>query len=667
MILAKQRVKWAAVVAMGLTLSCGDEAVGPPGGVLQVELAMIGPANDPDGCFVAVDGGDPHSIFGGESETFASLPAGGHVVQLTGLAEGCTVLGDNPVVVSVQDGQTTETRFEVECAEGPTTGVDPLQALLSGGTYEKVTPSDSVLSTETVEEIRDDGFWSCTVERRSAVDAPDDYATFNPNAEIIYPGSMLQGATLVNATPEPIVVPRAGGTVVINLLNGSSGVFQSVEEVKQSTIVQAINDILAENTGIVPARFTYSSNEVQSREQMALSLGVNVSTLSMDFRSKMNFSMDQQYNRFLVRMNQSFYTVSFDLPQTIHELIAPGVTGADLEPYVGPGNPATYISSVTYGRSFFLLIESTSSAMDMKASIQASYDAAIVSGDMDMDVSYVKDLNNVNIKVFALGGDQSLASATFNGDFDAIKTFLTEGADIRTGVPLSYVVRNVADNSIVNVKVATDYDIKNCIPMLTEQLFSGFADHAEGWTAYDNGNDPQWSNILYYPASSCNNGMGACIALADALADPEAGVMYFRAPWAWINGKSWSSFYGGSIEYYMHFDTWWSWGSNVTGWITAVIPSLLIDGPAGALTLYITNDDMWPAHQGWTLYSVALDAAGTPYGYWQFDGHNATQEEIESVLAEVTDFRIRADLVIGTEGTWLDAVTVKGPDEEGGP
>lgn len=648
----------SAMVALFLSLSCGEDAVAPSGGELQVELAMVGQSNDPDGCAVAVDGGEGRSIFGGESETFSNLAAGGHVVHLSDIAAGCTVVGDNPMAVSVSDGQTTEARFEVDCADGPTTGPDPLEVLLTGGTYEKVEPSDTVLSTSSTEEEREDGYWSCTVERRSAVNAPDDYATFNPNAEVIFPGSMLQGATLVNATPEPIVVPRAGGTVVINLLNGSSGVAQTVDEVKQSTIVQAINDILAANSGIVPARFTYSSSEVQSREQMAMNLGVNVSTLSMDFNSKMSFSMDQQYNRFLVQMTQSFYTVSFDLPQSIDQLIAPGVTGEQLNPYVGPGNPATYISSVTYGRSFFLLIESTSTVMDMKASIQASYDALVVDGSMDMDATFVKDLSNVNIKVFALGGDQSLATATFNGDFAAIGQFLTDGADIRTGVPLSYVVRNVADNSIVNVKVATDYDVKTCIPMIGEQLFSGFADNDEGWTTFDNGN----YQAVHNNATECNSGMGGCLHAIDGWS---YGAGYFRAPYDWRDGKDWTVFYDGTVTFHMLL-----YSSDATGWVRG-LPNLIIDSPGARLTLEMPLvEAVAPMRQGWTRYEINIDEGGTAWGnttaYWQVDGVNATQEQILEVLSYVTDFRIRSDIILGTDYTWLDEVRIAGPETGGG-
>lgn len=45
-----------------------------------------------------------------------------------------------------------------------------------GGVYEKVAPSEHVSVIESGEEIGDDGtVFVCTTQRRSVVDAPDDY------------------------------------------------------------------------------------------------------------------------------------------------------------------------------------------------------------------------------------------------------------------------------------------------------------------------------------------------------------------------------------------------------------------------------------------------------------------------------------------------------------
>ncbi len=655
------RSAWAVAAAAGMIAGCGHDVSGPEGAQIHVVMAMVGPASDPDGASVSLDGGSATPIFAGEHKEFLSIQRGSHILQLADLAEGCTVSGENPRIVSVGDGEIAEVRFDVSCAQGPATGRDPAEVLATGGLYAKVQPYDSVRSSTASREQRDDGQWSCTTERHSAQDAPDDYATFDPNAEVIYPGVMLQGATLANATPEPIVVGRAGGTIAINLLNGSPGVSQTVPTVKQSTIVQAINDILAQNTGIVPARFTYTSSEVQSREQLALSLGVNVSTLSTDFKSRMSFSSDQQYNRFLVQMVQSYYTVVFDLPGSLHDLLGTAVTGDQLAAYVGPGNPATYISSVTYGRRFFLLIESTSSITEMKASIQASYDAALVSGSLDASATYVKDLKNVNIKVFALGGDQSLATAMFNGDFDAVKAFLTQGADIRTAVPLSYVVRNVLDNSIVTVKVATDYDVKTCVPMTPDVLYSGFASNAEGWTSFANGNEqPTWQN-----EASCASSTGGCLFFVWG-SRTTAG--YYRAPESWLGGKDWSGFYGGTIDYRMRF----SYGMGGVfvcpgscGWTRQA--TVVIQNRSGQwISITVPDAVLQQTLLGWTTIPVNIVDTGTVYGTttfrWQYGGHDATAAEIQSVLAQVTDFRILGSIRWEIpQWTRLDEVRVLAP------
>ena len=652
----------AIAVTTVLTFACSEHSTAPVSTEIHVVLVMLGPASDPDGATVSLDGATAQPIFAGEHKAFAEVSKGSHIVRLGGLADGCTVSGENPRIVTVEQGQVAEVRFDVACVEAPTTGDDPAQVLATGALYPKVQPGDSVLSATASRELREDGAWSCTTERHSAVDAPDDYATFDPNAEVIYPGVMLQGATLVNATPEPIVVPRAPGTVAINLLNGSTGVAQDVTEVKLSTIAQAINNILAHNTGIVPARFTYTSSEVQSREQLALALGVNVSTFSSSFRSRMSFSTDQQYNRFLVQMTQSYYTVVFDLPNSLHDLIAPGVTGAQLDPYVGPGNPATYISSVTYGRRFFLLIESTSSVTEMKASIQATYDGAVVSGSLDASATYVRDLKNVNIKVFALGGDQSLATAMFNGDYEAVKAFLTQGADIRTGVPLSYVVRNVLDNSIVNVKVATDYDVKTCIPLAPAQLYSGFGSDVEGWTAFGQyTTQPAWAS-----AATCGGGTGGCLSIAGG------GPAYIRAPQSWIGGKDWSGFYGGTLDYRMRFTYSCAGAACAPGWWTGN-PYLVIQNRSGAtLTLTLPDSVRNTTAQGWTAIGVNLTADGTVYGSvtarWKYGGHDATEAEMKSVLAQVTDFRLLTTFRTETYQTYfVDEVRVLAPPSPSAP
>ena len=323
-------------------------------------------------------------------------------------------------------------------------------------------------STETNHEIDFSSNWECTDFEVDITQARGEYRTFDPNSEIIWPGNLLQGNSITAATPNPIVVERAEGEFTINLINGSSSTTTSAEvtEVDQTRVVGALNDILGQNNGLIPANFTYDFYEVQSQQQLALNMGVNVSTMTTDVKSKMSFSTDKEYNRVLVDFSQIYYSMIYEKPTSLDQVFAPEVTNAELSEYIYNGNPPIYISSVTYGRRLYLLVESTSSLTEMNLAIEATYDAALASGSGDVDVNMVNDLSERKIKIFAMGGDASDALAAFQGDFSALKDYLqADDQDYLKAAPLSYVMRDLANHQVVNIGVSTNFTVNQCTPL----------------------------------------------------------------------------------------------------------------------------------------------------------------------------------------------------------
>jgi len=365
-----------------------------------------------------------------------------------------------------------------------------------------VSSSDSMVVEEEFDFASN---WKCTTIEVDATEARGDYRTFDPNSEIIWPGNLLQGNSITKATPDPIVVERAGGTFTINLINGSNSMQTqaSVEKVNQSNVVSALNKIISNNSGAIPANFTYIMQEVESREQLALAMGVNVSTLTTDVNAKLSFSAERSYNRFLVDFSQIYYTMIFEKPTGYDQVFAEGVTAEDLVPYMSESNPPVYISSVTFGRRFYLLIESTSSVDKMRASIKASYDAAVSSADFSVNATYVTDLDEVNIKIFAMGGDADAALGAFNGDLSALQSYLQDGGDYFKAAPLSYVMTSLAPpQKQVGIGVFTKFTIQNCVPVydIAPPPF------ISGWYNLFNGGgigaacaiDPQQNNVFLF-------------------------------------------------------------------------------------------------------------------------------------------------------------------------
>jgi hypothetical protein len=358
---------------------------------------------------------------------------------------------------------------EQHCPTEPLSDDSFREALLVGGNASSnaVNKNTVISQTESPPVLLPDGTYKvCTTKRINALAAAggdNGFPLFNPNASVIYPGSLIQGASLKNATPDPIAVRRAGGTVSIDIVNGSKGVYVQVEEVRKSTIAQAVNDILSQNTGVLPANFNFSAQIIQSREQLAIALGLDVSGAFASVEANFGFRSDQQYSRMIVKLTQQYYTMSFDIPTSLSQLFAPEVTPRDLAPYVGPGNPATYISDVTFGRVYYMLIESSSSELEVEASVKAAYSGAVTNVKGSVDVSYMQSLSNLNVKVMALGGEAASTIMTIGEtNLRALVDLFAQSTDIRSAVPISYVVRNVGDNKIVATQLNTEYDLTEC-------------------------------------------------------------------------------------------------------------------------------------------------------------------------------------------------------------
>jgi thiol-activated cytolysin len=345
------------------------------------------------------------------------------------------------------------------------------EVIEKGGDFQPVVNSEEVAKESESWDVIEGEVWNCTTTTYNAM-APgggnNGFPLFNPNASVIYPGSLLQGNSLRKATPDLIVVDRAGGVISYDLVNGNLSSSFNVSYVAKSTIQNAMNQIIASSPPDLPANFTFNYSQVQSEKALSLKLGIDYENAFVDIKSNFGFSSGSSLNRILVELNQSFYTMSFDIPTSLDGLFAPNVTPTDLAKYVYEGNPATYISDVTYGRIYYMLIESTSSYTEMETQISASFNKIVSSANADISGHSLNKLKNLKIKVMAFGGEATTSLLTVGEtNLNNLVSLLAKSTTISTGVPISYVVRSVNSNKIVSVQLATEYDVTNCTPAST--------------------------------------------------------------------------------------------------------------------------------------------------------------------------------------------------------
>ena len=333
------------------------------------------------------------------------------------------------------------------------------EVLKTGGEFDAFSNQKILTNVSTTSVPVDSGSWNCTNSTWSVIQGNLDFPLYDPNVSVVYPGSLLQRGSLNNPTPDVIAVKRGGGIVSIDIVNGSGAVAMSISEIRKSSVTQALNDIIYFNNKVMPARFTLEHELVKTQEELAMSLGLGADAWGVSVASDIGFSNAAGTNHYIVALKQSFYTMSYDIPYNYADLFDPSVKPMDLVKYVYRGNPACYVSDVTYGRVYYLLIESTSSVDSMSSAISSSYSS--VNGTVN--ASSLSSLRNLNIKVMALGGETSSTFSSIDAsELYSLTYMLGQSADIQTGVPLSYVVRTVYSNKLVKNKINLEYTINDC-------------------------------------------------------------------------------------------------------------------------------------------------------------------------------------------------------------
>lgn len=107
--------KWPGTETELLNIPC-------PIGHIRVVTTTTGPSPDIDGYTVTLDGSDTLSILNNGSVMYSPLPPTVYSVELSGIADNCTVT-NNPREINVSEGDTTVVSFPVVCTDPiPATG-----------------------------------------------------------------------------------------------------------------------------------------------------------------------------------------------------------------------------------------------------------------------------------------------------------------------------------------------------------------------------------------------------------------------------------------------------------------------------------------------------------------------------------------------------------------
>ena len=206
----------------------------------------------------------------------------------------------------------------------------------------------------------------CSATPYSLTRTPDAIVTMNPDVEVLWLGSLLQGdghLRGIGSLAELPVRQRAPLTVTLDLLAGANT--QVVENPTAATVNQAVGTLIqaASDAGHrAGSNIFYTSETAHSVTQAALKLGLSASYMGSTVKTSLGADLSNETRTVTAYFVQRMFTASMVLPQHPEEVFSEAFTDDMLAREVSSGrmdssNPPVFISSKEPAGSGPVLVE----------------------------------------------------------------------------------------------------------------------------------------------------------------------------------------------------------------------------------------------------------------------------------------------------------------------
>lgn len=326
----------------------------------------------------------------------------------------------------------------------------------------KVTPS---LATKDLVTTTQDELYQ--YETHDVVNNIDSIVYLGLNDDVIWPGNLVKGDRANEFIYEPISVDRGPVTLSISLettpVTGVS-IVQQVDNPKLSTVRQGMADLLKKAfiaKTKVPAKVEFTSQQIYNESQMNLFVGADASYGAGSLKTRFDWNSTTKKNKIIAKYRQIYYSIDIDIPKSPADFFAPLATVSEIAGALPERSMPLYIAGVSYGMMALMFIETDYTEDAMKASLEAEYkgllDVKLTSG-----ISTKQVMQNSNIQIVVYGGSTAGLKDLYTG-YDGFKEVIRTSTDFTAdspGVPLVYKFRHLADNTLAQVSLTSQYNLK---------------------------------------------------------------------------------------------------------------------------------------------------------------------------------------------------------------
>ena len=199
---------------------------------------------------------------------------------------------------------------------------------------------------------------------------------------------------------------------------------------------------------------------VKSKEQLRVKMGLESKNSNIEGDIDFKGAMDNKKTILISKFEQIFYTVSVSSVRNPTDLFDFSVTLDEVRNKMNADAPPLLVDSVTYGRLIYVKIEIESTDAKAKALLESQFNGFFVSAKLNSTVDYSKQLENLNIKVYVMGGASEHVQLINARTLQEINDILVKYAKFdrnNPAFPLSYSTEFIRDNSRAIIQGHAEY------------------------------------------------------------------------------------------------------------------------------------------------------------------------------------------------------------------
>lgn len=290
----------------------------------------------------------------------------------------------------------------------------------------------------------------------------DKLNVIDPTSDIMYPGSLLDGRSISTGAYTPVIFSddytRKPITFSVSTAGLNNIAIQKTITPDLASYRTAMQEVI--NTPAVgeqPSGFTFNVRRVRSKQEMIMKAGATLD-IGKFFTSKVDFNenTENSKNYYLLQIQQKFFTVDLNIPTDGNLFNKPFNFDSDIAP--------AYISSIDYGRSAYLLIESSYDSSRVEAALKVTFDFWKASGGGNISKETKEVTDEMTMSGTTIGGSSSLAAQTISG-LQGFHDFVVKSGNLTQdsrGAIISYRLRSAKTHSVYSTQINGDYYKRDC-------------------------------------------------------------------------------------------------------------------------------------------------------------------------------------------------------------